>query len=81
MTGIPPAARGIPQIEVTFDIDVNGIVNVTAKDMATQKEQKIRVQSSGGLSDKEIERMIKDSELHQEEDKKRKDMTEAKKQR
>jgi len=78
LTGIPPAARGKPQIEVTFDIDVNGIVNVTAKDMASQKEQKIRVQSSGGLSEKEIERMIKDAEQHQEEDRKRKDVTEAK---
>jgi len=77
LTGIPPAPKGVPQIEVTFDIDANGIVNVTAKDMATQREQKIRVQSSGGLSDAEIQRMIKDSELHEEEDRKRKDHTEA----
>jgi molecular chaperone DnaK len=77
LTGIPPAPKGVPQIEVTFDIDANGIVNVSAKDKATGKEQQIRIQSSGGLSEAEIERMIKDAELHEEEDKKRKEETES----
>ncbi|PKM76012.1 MAG: molecular chaperone DnaK [Firmicutes bacterium HGW-Firmicutes-15] len=71
LTGLPPAHRGIPQIEVKFDIDVNGIVNVTAKDMATNKEQKITITSSSGLSDSDIERMVKDSEKFAEEDEKR----------
>lgn len=71
LTGIPPAPRGIPQIEVKFDIDVNGIVNVTAKDMATNKEQKITITSSSGLSDKDIEQMVRDSEKFAEEDERR----------
>ncbi len=71
LTGLPPAPRGIPQIEVKFDIDVNGIVNVTAKDMATNKEQKITITSSSGLSDSDIERMVKDSEKFAEEDERR----------
>lgn len=71
LTGIPPAPRGIPQIEVKFDIDVNGIVNVTAKDMATNKEQKITITSSSGLSDSDIDRMVKESEKFAEEDEKR----------
>jgi chaperone protein DnaK len=71
LTGIPPAPRGIPQIEVKFDIDVNGIVNVTAKDMATNKEQKITITSSSGLSDNDIDRMVKESEKFAEEDEKR----------
>lgn len=71
LTGIPPAPRGVPQIEVSFDIDVNGIVNVTAKDLATQKEQKITITSSSGLSDEEIERMVEESEKFAEEDEKR----------
>ncbi len=71
LTGIPSAPRGIPQIEVKFDIDVNGIVNVTAKDMATNKEQKITITSSSGLSDKDIEQMVRDSEKFAEEDEKR----------
>lgn len=74
LTGIPPAQRGIPQIEVTFDIDANGIVHVSAKDKATGKEQAISIKASGGLSDDEIQQMVKDAELHAEEDKKRKDL-------
>ena len=77
LVGIPPAARGVPQIEVTFDIDANGIVNVSAKDKATGKEQQIRIQASGGLSDDDIESMVKDAESHAEEDKKRKEVVEA----
>ncbi len=77
LVGIPPAPRGIPQIEVTFDIDANGIVNVSAKDKATEKEQQIRIQASGGLSDDEVESMVKDAESHAEEDAKRKEMVEA----
>jgi molecular chaperone DnaK len=77
LVGIPPAPRGMPQIEVTFDIDANGIVNVSAKDKATGKEQQIRIQASGGLSDDEIENMVKDAESHAEEDKKRKELIEA----
>ncbi len=77
LSGIPPAPKGVPQIEVTFDIDANGIVNVSARDKATGKEQQIRIQSSGGLSEKDIEKMVKDAELHEEEDRKRKDETEA----
>lgn len=73
LTDIPPAPRGIPQIEVTFDIDKNGIVTVKAKDLGTQKEQNITIQSSSGLSDDEIERMVKDAEANAEEDKQRKE--------
>ncbi len=75
---IPPAPRGVPQIEVTFDIDANGIVSVSAKDKGTGKEQQIRIQASGGLSDSEIEQMVKDAESHAEEDKKRRALVEAK---
>jgi len=78
LVGIPPAPRGVPQIEVTFDIDANGIVNVSAKDKATSKEQQIRIQASGGLSESEIEKMVKDAEAHAAEDKKRKELVEAK---
>jgi molecular chaperone DnaK len=78
LVGIPPAPRGVPQVEVTFDIDANGIVNVSAKDKATGKEQQIRIQASGGLSEGDIEKMVKDAEAHAEEDKKRKTAVEAK---
>jgi molecular chaperone DnaK len=78
LVGIPPAPRGVPQVEVTFDIDANGIVSVTAKDKATNKEQQIRIQASGGLSDKDIEKMVKEAEAHAAEDKKRKALAEAK---
>jgi molecular chaperone DnaK len=78
LIGLPPAPRGIPQIEVTFDIDANGIVNVSAKDKGTGKEQQIRIQASGGLSEGDIEKMVKDAEAHAEEDKKRKAQVEAK---
>jgi len=71
LVGIPPAPRGIPQIEVTFDIDANGILHVSAKDLATGKEQKIRIESSSGLTEEEIQKMVKDAEQHAEEDKKR----------
>ena len=77
LVGIPPAPRGMPQIEVSFDIDANGIVNVSAKDKATGKEQTIRIQASGGLKDSDIEQMIKDAEKHAEEDKKVKEAVEA----
>ncbi len=77
LMGIPPAPRGVPQIEVTFDIDANGIVNVSAKDLATAKEQSIRITASSGMSKEEIERAVKDAELHSEEDKKKKEMVEA----
>jgi len=77
LVGIPPAPRGLPQIEVTFDIDANGIVNVSAKDKATGKEQAIRIQASGGLSDDDIDRMVKDAEANAEEDKKRREKVEA----
>ncbi len=80
LTGIPPAPRGVPQIEVTFDIDANGIVNVSAKDLGTGKEQQIRIQASGGLSDDDIERMVKDAESHAEEDKKKRELVEARNQ-
>ncbi len=80
LVGIPSAPRGVPQIEVTFDIDANGIVNVSAKDKATNKEQAIRIQASGGLKDEDIERMVKDAEEHAEEDKKRRELVEAKNQ-
>ena len=78
LMGIPPAPRGVPQVEVTFDIDANGIVNVSAKDKATGKEQQIRIQASGGLSESDIEKMVKDAEAHADEDKKRKAAVEAK---
>jgi molecular chaperone DnaK len=78
LVGLPPAPRGVPQVEVTFDIDANGIVNVSAKDKGTGKEQQIRIQASGGLSDNDIEKMVKDAEAHAEEDKKRKAQVEAK---
>jgi molecular chaperone DnaK len=80
LVGIPPAPRGVPQIEVTFDIDANGIVNVTAKDKATAKEHQIRIQASGGLSDADIDKMVKDAEAHAEEDKKRRELVEARNQ-
>jgi molecular chaperone DnaK len=80
LVGIPPAPRGVPQVEVTFDIDANGIVHVSAKDKATGKEQSIRIQASGGLSDTEIQRMVKDAEAHASEDKKRRESVEAKNQ-
>jgi molecular chaperone DnaK len=78
LVGLPPAPRGVPQIEVTFDIDANGIVNVQAKDKGTGKEQQIRIQASGGLSESDIEKMVKDAEAHAEDDKKRKAQVEAK---
>ncbi|MGB3349372.1 MAG: molecular chaperone DnaK [Brucella anthropi] len=80
LVGIPTAPRGVPQIEVTFDIDANGIVNVTAKDKGTGKEHQIRIQASGGLSDADIEKMVKDAEANAEADKKRRDAVEAKNQ-
>ena len=80
LQGIPPAPRGVPQIEVTFDIDANGIVSVTAKDKATGKEQQIRIQASGGLSDADIQKMVKEAESHAAEDKKRREVVEAKNQ-
>ena len=78
LVGIPPAPRGVPQIEVTFDIDANGIVNVSARDKGTGKEQQIRIQASGGLSDRDIEQMVRDAEQFAEEDKKRREAAEAK---
>ncbi|MGA7372235.1 MAG: molecular chaperone DnaK [Methyloceanibacter sp.] len=80
LVGIPPAPRGVPQVEVTFDIDANGIVNVAATDKATGKEQSIRIQASGGLSEADIERMVKEAESHAEEDKKRRELVEMKNQ-
>jgi molecular chaperone DnaK len=80
LMGIPPAPRGVPQIEVTFDIDANGIVNVSAKDKGTGKEQQIRIQASGGLSEADIDKMVKDAEAHAAEDKKRRELVEAKNQ-
>ena len=77
LVGIPPAPRGVPQIEVIFDIDANGIVSVTAKDKATGKEQQIRIQASGGLSDADIDKMVKDAEAHAAEDKKRRELVDA----
>ena len=77
LVGIPPAPRGVPQIEVTFDIDANGIVNVSAKDMATGKEQSIQITASSGLSEEEIDKLIKDAELHAEDDKKKRELVEA----
>ncbi|MES2057479.1 MAG: Hsp70 family protein, partial [Pseudomonadota bacterium] len=78
LVGIPPAPRGVPQIEVTFDIDANGIVNVSARDKGTGKEQQIRIQASGGLSDRDIEQMVRDAEQFAEDDKKRREAAEAK---
>ncbi|MGI8841200.1 MAG: molecular chaperone DnaK [Caulobacteraceae bacterium] len=78
LVGIPPAPRGVPQVEVTFDIDANGIVNVSARDKATAKEQSIRIQANGGLSDTDIQTMVKEAETHAAEDKKRKELVEAK---
>jgi molecular chaperone DnaK (HSP70) len=78
LVGIPPAPRGVPQIEVSFDIDANGIVNVSARDKATGKEQSIVIQSSGGLSDSEIERMVQEAEMNAEADQKRKELIESK---
>src|SRR5215210_778380 len=80
LVGIPPAPRGMPQVEVTFDIDANGIVNVSAKDKATNKEQQIRIQASGGLSETDIDKMVKDAEAHAAEDKKRRELVEARNQ-
>jgi molecular chaperone DnaK len=77
LVGLPPAPRGVPQVEVTFDIDANGIVSVSAKDKATNKEQQIRIQASGGLSDTDIQKMVKDAEAHAAEDKKRRRLVEA----
>src|SRR6185369_8166760 len=77
LDGIPPAPRGVPQVEVTFDIDASGILSVTAKDKATNKSQSIRIESSTGLSKDEVERMTKDAELHAEEDKRKKELIEA----
>jgi molecular chaperone DnaK len=78
LVGIPSAPRGVPQIDVTFDIDANGIVNVSAKDKATNKEQQIRIQASGGLSESDIDRMVKDAESHASEDKRRRELVDAK---
>jgi molecular chaperone DnaK len=80
LIGIPPAPRGLPQIEVTFDIDANGIVNVSAKDKASGKEQTIRIQASGGLTEAEIQRMVREAEAHAAEDKRRKELVEARNQ-
>ena len=80
LTGIPPAPRGVPQVEVAFDIDANGILHVTAKDRATGKEQKVRIEASGGLSDNEIDRMVKDAERHASEDEQRREAAEARNQ-
>jgi molecular chaperone DnaK len=77
LVGIPPAPRGVPQVEVTFDIDANGIVNVSAKDMGTGKEQSIKITASSGLSEDEIEKLVKDAELHSEEDKKKRELVDA----
>jgi molecular chaperone DnaK len=77
LTGIPPAPRGMPQIEVTFDIDANGILNVSAKDLGTGKEQKIEIKAGSGLSEEEVERMVKDAEAHADEDRKQRELVEA----
>jgi molecular chaperone DnaK len=77
LTGIPPAPRGIPQIEVTFDIDANGILNVSAKDLGTGKEQKIEIKAGSGLADEEVERMVKDAEAHAEEDRRQRELVET----
>jgi molecular chaperone DnaK len=80
LTGIPPAPRGVPQVEVTFDIDANGIVNVSAKDKGTGREQQIRIQASGGLSESDIERMVKEAEQNAESDKRKRETVEARNQ-
>jgi molecular chaperone DnaK len=80
LVGIPPASRGLPQIEVTFDIDANGIVNVSAKDKASGKEQTIRIQASGGLTEADIQRMVKEAEAHADDDRRRKELVEARNQ-
>ena len=80
LTGIPPAPRGVPQVEVTFDIDANGILNVSAKDRATGKEQEIRIEASSGLSDAEIDRMVEDAEAHASEDEENREKVEARNQ-
>ncbi len=80
LVGLPPAPRGTPQIEVTFDIDANGIVNVSAKDKGTGKEQKIQIQASGGLSEEEINKMVKDAEANKEADKKKRESVDARNQ-
>jgi molecular chaperone DnaK len=77
LTGIPPAPRGVPQIEVTFDIDANGILSVSAKDLGTGKEQKIEIKSGSGLNESEIDQMVKDAESHAEEDRKQRELAEA----
>src|SRR5204863_5058594 len=77
LVGLPPAPRGVPQIEVTFDIDANGMVNVSAKDLGTQKEQKITITASSGLSKEEVERMMHEAESHSDEDKKRREEIEV----
>jgi molecular chaperone DnaK len=80
LMGIPPAPRGVPQIEVTFDIDANGIVHVSAKDLGTGKEQSIRITASSGLSEEEIKKMVKDADAHAAEDKKRRELAEVRNQ-
>ena len=80
LVGIPPAPRGMPQIEVTFDIDANGIVHVSAKDLGTGKEQSIRITASSGLAEEEIKKMVRDAEAHASEDKKRRELAEARNQ-
>ncbi|HPN09764.1 MAG TPA: Hsp70 family protein, partial [Syntrophales bacterium] len=77
LVGIPPAPRGLPQIEVTFDIDANGIVHVSAKDLGTGKEQSIKITASSGLSEEEIQKLVKDAEAHADEDKRKRDLVEA----
>ena len=77
LDGIPPAPRGVPQVEVSFDVDANGILNVKAKDKSTGKEQSIKIEASSGLTDEDIEKMKKDAEVHEEDDKKKKELIEA----
>src|SRR3712207_9350301 len=77
LTGIPPAPRGVPQVEVAFDIDANGILNVSAKDLGTGKEQKIEIRAGGGLSDDEIKRMVSDAESHADEDRRLRELADA----
>src|SRR5205085_2428798 len=80
LVGLPPAPRGVPQVEVTFDIDANGIVHVSAKDLGTGREQKIRIEASSGLGKDEIDRMVKDADQHSDEDRVRKDEAEIRNQ-